>query len=295
MHDANVAPRRPMPNPKRNGLNEFVSCRRGTMLCSRHDIKTGASLRKYGEFCHGETALFEIIVQPRMTVLDIGANIGVHTVDLSHMVGEEGEVHAFEPQRLLFQLLCANVALNNCTNVFTHHAAAGAISGTVLVPSPELDRRDIPAGRSRAGPPAGELVTLMTIDSLDLRACHVIRLNVNGMEAEALRGAAATIARCRPILYLGNDREDRSAELIRLVQSHGYRLYWYLPRLYNENNFRADTENIFGDAMLVNMLCVPTEVPQSSLSVMREVIDPSDRWHQPKPDEPEPKRPRQHR
>jgi hypothetical protein len=99
------------------------------------------------------------------------------------------------------------------------------------------------------------------------------------MEAEALLGAAATIARCRPILYLGNDHEDRSAALIGLVQSHGYRLYWYLPRLFNENNFRADTENIFGDSVLVKMLCVPTEVPQSSLSVMREVTDPADRWH----------------
>jgi FkbM family methyltransferase len=262
------------------GFNELARCRNGLMLYNRNDIYIGASLRKYGEFSAGETELFRIFVQSGMTVLDIGANIGVHTIDLSHLVGTSGAVHAFEPQRLIFQTLCANVALSSCANVFTHHAAVGAAKGTLLVPSLDPNGQHNYGGLSLQGAQQGESVPLIAIDDLDLLVCHVMKLDVEGMETEALQGAAATIARCRPILYVENDREARSAELIALLQSYGYRLYWHFPPIYSTNNFRADPENIFGITISVNMLCVPGEFPQSSLAVMREVTGPTDRWHQ---------------
>ena len=123
-----------MTDRETDGCNELARCRAGLMLFRRNDTYIGASLRKYGEFSGEETALFDLIVQRGRTVLDVGANIGAHTVDLSRLVGPAGIVHAFEPQRLIFQLLCANVALNSCTNVFTHQAAVGAANDTLVVP-----------------------------------------------------------------------------------------------------------------------------------------------------------------
>ena len=67
-------------------------------------------------------------------------------------------------------------------------------------------------------------------------------------------------------------------DLQALIQSFGYRLYWHLPPLYNVTNFRNDFENIFGGTVSVNMLCIPAEVPQSSLSVLREITHPTDQW-----------------
>jgi hypothetical protein len=117
---------------------------------------------------------------------------------------------------------------------------------------------------------------MITIDALELDACHIIKLDVAGMETDALRGAAATIRRCRPILYVENDREPRSAELIGLLQSFGYRLYRHLPPLYSAGNFRDDPENIFGDTVSVNMLCIPAEAAQSSLAVLHEITSATD-------------------
>jgi FkbM family methyltransferase len=262
------------------GFNELALCRAGPMLFNRNDIYIGASLRKYGEFSHRETVLFDLLIHPGMTVLDIGANIGVHTVDLSRLVGPTGAVHAFEPQRLIFQVLCANVALNSRPNVFTHNAAVGASAGTTLVPALDPSSHENYGGVSLPGAQRGEPVPVLTIDGLDLPACHVIKLDVEGMEAEALQGATSTIQRHRPILYVENDREARSAGLIALIQSFGYRLYWHLPPLYSGTNFRNDPENVFGGTISVNMLCIPTEVPQSSLSVLREITSPTDQWRQ---------------
>ncbi len=99
------------------------------------------------------------------------------------------------------------------------------------------------------------------------------------METEALRGTAATIQRFRPILYVENDRKERSVELIGLIQSYDYRLYWHFPPLYSPDNFRGDAENIFGSTISVNMLCIPAELPQAALAVLPEITSPTDKWH----------------
>jgi len=64
--------------------------------------------------------------------------------------------------------------------------------------------------------------------------------------------------------------------LIGLIQLYGYRLYWHFPPLYNENNFRADTENIFDKKVSVNLIRIPGEISQSSLTNLREVTCPTD-------------------
>jgi FkbM family methyltransferase len=261
------------------GFNELALCRSGPMLYNRNDSYVGASLRKYGEFSAGEAELFRQVVEPGMTVLEIGANLGAHTVDLSRLAGASGVVHAFEPQRLAFQLLCANIALNSCSNVFAHQMAVGVAHGTLAVPLLDPNAANNFGGLSLADGQPGEPVPLVTVDEMALPACHFLKLDVEGMEVEALRGAAETISRLRPILYVENDREARSPELISLLQSYRYRLYWHLPPLYHPDNFAMDAENIFGDVVSINLLCLPVE---SSWVVngLREVTGPTDSWKQ---------------
>src|SRR4030095_11726468 len=98
-------------------FNELKLCKSGPMLFNKYDIYVGGSLQKYGEFSVGEQDLFQSVVHQGELVVEVGANIGAHTVELARMVGPEGEVHAFEPQRIVFQTLCANLALNQLTNV----------------------------------------------------------------------------------------------------------------------------------------------------------------------------------
>ena len=89
--------------------------------------------------------------------------------------------------------------------------------------------------------------------------CHFMKVDVEGMEVSAIEGAAETIRRHRPLLYVENDRREHSDALIRLIASLDYRLYWHLPRLFNPDNFAANPDNVFGDIISRNMLCVPTE------------------------------------
>ena len=91
-------------------------CGEGATIYNVNDEYIGRSLDTYGEISREEVDLYRQILQPSMTALEVGANIGVHTIPLARCVGPGGRVVAFEPQRIVFQMLCANVALNALTD-----------------------------------------------------------------------------------------------------------------------------------------------------------------------------------
>src|SRR5580704_19607430 len=79
-------------------------CRYGRMLYLRGDIYIGRSLELYGEYGQSENALFAQLLASDQIAIEVGANIGAHTVHLAKLVGPGGTVLAFEPQRPIFTL-----------------------------------------------------------------------------------------------------------------------------------------------------------------------------------------------
>lgn len=258
------------------GFNTLSKCRHGWMLYHTSDQYVGRSLKKYGEFSEGEVSMFQQLLHPGDVVVEAGANFGAHTVAMAQFVGNQGGVIAFEPQRLVYQVLAANVALNSLPNVITVHAGLGARSGSLKVPVLDPAHGHNFGGFSIGHHQAGEEVPIQTVDSLNLGQCRLIKADVEGMECEVLEGARNTIARLKPILYVENDRPEHSRRLITLIQSLGYRLWWHLPFMYNPDNFRNDKENVFGDIVSVNMLCLPQEVTVAIN--LPEVKTPDDNW-----------------
>ncbi len=249
-------------------------CRYGLMVYSKYDIFIGRSLALYGEWSETEIDIFRQILHPGDVVVEAGANIGSHTIFLAQAVGLEGTVFAFEPQRLIFQTLCANLVLNDLTNVITRHAALGRETGVIRVPFIDYKKSNNFGGLELGGLGDGEQVEVQTIDSLQLPKCHLIKADVEGMELEVISGALETINRLRPIIYIENDRIEKSEELISLIQGMGYRLWWHISPLYNPDNFRGSKENIFQDINCINMLCFPKEMPFKT--ALPEVVYPKD-------------------
>ncbi len=260
------------PNPPEK-WNRVATCRYGTMIYNKNDIYIGRSLEKYGEFSEGEANLFRQVVKPGQVVVEVGANIGAHTVLLAMLTGPEGRVHAFEPQRLVFQVLAGNIAINNLNNVFCYQKAVGKASGSVLVPVLDCERENNWGGLGLGDWKQGEPVELITLDQLNLYACHFLKIDVEGMELEVLQGATGLIERCRPVIYAENDRKEKSGELIRFLDSLGYDLYWHKPPLFQADNFRGNQENIFGNTVSINMLCVHRNRP-SSVTGLTKVFVP---------------------
>jgi len=238
-------------------FNKIKSCRHGIVCYNQNDMYIGKSFDLYGEFSEEESALFRRIVTDKDVVLDIGANIGAHTLFLAKAVGPNGQVHAFEPQRIVFQTLCANMALNHIANAFCYDIALGKRPGTVFVPQLRPWDHSNFGGLSLGNHQLGDVVEVKTIDSLNLSACSFIKIDTEGMELDVLMGAANTIKTLQPILYVENDRKDKSAALIQYIDSLGYDMYWHKPPLYNPQNFFNNPKNVFGDIVSLNMICLP--------------------------------------
>lgn len=256
-------------------LTEVRECRYGRMICLRHDRTISRSLALYGEWSEGEPELFRRFVAAGDVVLEVGANIGSHTLGLARMVGDTGAVVAFEPQRFVYNLLCANIALNELMHVYPRHAAAGAAAGVINVPKFDFHAPNNVGGLSLGGD-GGEAVSVETIDSLGFGRLKLLKIDVEGMEGEVLAGALETVQRCRPVMYIENDRAEKSEELIRKIQGCGYRLWWHLPPMFNPDNFAGCTENIFPGIVSTNMLCLPAEA-QRDVAGLTEIRHPGER------------------
>ena len=249
-------------------------CRHGTMMYLRQDIYVGRSFAEYGEYSEGEVDIFRQCLRPGDVALDIGANFGSHTLPMARLVGPGGKVFAFEPQRILFQILCGNVALNELPNVHALPVALGRAAGSAKVPA--LDYRGANNfGGIALGTTAGEDVAVVALDQVELPKVRLIKIDVEGMELDVIAGATQTLARCRPILYVENDRADKAEALVARLQQDGFRMWWHTPPLYNPANFLGNPQNVFGNIVSFNMLCLPREsaVPPQGL---REIASPQE-------------------
>ena len=91
------------------------------------------------------------------------------------------------------------------------------------------------------------------------------------------RPVPATIGRCRPILYVENDRIEKSPALIETIMSLGYTLYWHLPPLYHPSNYFGNENNVFGNIVSSNMLCVHSSI-KSSITGLRQIQRADEHW-----------------
>lgn len=158
-------------------------------------------------------------LEPGGWVVDGGAFIGDHTIAYLKAVGPEGKVYAFEPNPAAYSCLC-----HNCPDAVTMNSGLSDKEEYVDYFS------SVNAGAGHIGHDLGP-IQLLPLDSLNLRFCDFLKLDIEGCEYEALVGAKETIAKHKPILWVEVNegalvrRMRNSAQLLRLIESYGYTMY----------------------------------------------------------------------
>ena len=123
--------------------NVVIPTRYGMMIVSRNDWQDGPEYRygvghellESGQYMQEELDEMAALIRQcpaDPVLLDIGANIGVHSLFMSGLAGPRGRVLSFEAQRIVFQMLMGNLALNSIENVYAHHLALGDRKSTRL-------------------------------------------------------------------------------------------------------------------------------------------------------------------
>jgi FkbM family methyltransferase len=170
-------------------------------------------------------------LKPGLTVIDVGAHVGLHTLMFSQRIGPTGHVLAIEPSPANARLLRSHIAWNDCRNVEVIEAIVGDREADVSF-SFRADPTD-PGGfaNSLAYNIGGktDTVPMTTIDVICAgRHPHLIKIDVEGAELLALRGACETLSRCAPMLIVAIHPEPMRmlgtspTELVAFLAACGY-------------------------------------------------------------------------
>ncbi|WP_454696907.1 FkbM family methyltransferase [Achromobacter aegrifaciens] len=247
-----------------------------------HDDPIGLSLSRYGEWAQDEIEFLRGFIPSNGLIVDIGANIGTHTVSFSHFVGPNGHVIAFEPQPAVFEVLQRNV--NQCALPNVQCICAGAGSETrelELAPLDYSSHNNFGAvSLNSQGQGDGIKIPIKSVDSLNLEHCALIKIDAEGMELDVLKGLQQTIARCHPLLFIEcNDANDGIAFFEYLQSS--YEIFLISTAAYNATNFKGNADNFFGVAHESSLLCLPIGKfsefpPQFARTRVKSVRTPSE-------------------
>lgn len=243
-------------------------CRYGWMLFSGPYI--GKCFDLYGQYSESEVAMMRRFLSEGGTAVDVGANIGDLTLPLARIVGAAGKVFAIESHPEVFNVLCANLALNGIDNAKPINAFVAA--------SENVDTGGVWGKFAYVG--ERWRPHFMALDSLDLSACDLLKVDVDGKELEVLASGEMLIERFRPVLYFENDQREFSAPLLDFVLSKlGYNLYWHPAPIFDENNFFGNPVNHWAPRSIVSLMVVGipaerrVEVPD-----LRRVRSKDDWW-----------------
>lgn len=230
-----------------------VSTNHGTMLVNRHDyrlvgntgIGVGFQLLNRSAFDPDEVNIALQLLNSRrgnfgdgVVAIDCGANIGVHTIEWARFMFGWGEVIAFEAQERIYYALAGNIAMNNCFNARALWAAVGETAGTIRVPKPNyfqpssfgsLEIRKTAStefiGQAIDYSDAGTIETqMMPIDALGLTRLDFVKIDVEGMEMDVLKGARKSIEAFKPQLIIEKIKASES-DLTDFVTGLGYNIY----------------------------------------------------------------------
>lgn len=166
------------------------------------------------------------LIYPGDVVMDVGANVGYLTLIMSHLVGRFGKVVAFEASRDVLPELAANVASSRIQNVHQESLAIAAKDGEVSFAT----HPDFPQGgriEDVSDASLGFIQTVVPARSLDsyceeFNLCpSVIKMDIEGGEADALAGASALIDAARPLFILEQHEKD-GLGCIQFLDERGY-------------------------------------------------------------------------
>lgn len=247
----------------------LADCKHGRFLLLRGDFISDC-MGIYGEWAEREVNLFNLLLKPGEVVVEVGSNIGTHSVPIAKRIGAQGKLFCIEAQRIVSQLLAANIALNNITNARVFCSIAFEGSGAAFLKEENftgvknLGAYNVGVNQVKEG---GERTAVISVDSLvssyGLKQVDLLKIDVEGLEGSVLSGSNSLIKTFNPYIFFecgtwqGEAAHAAGDGLNETLRGFGYKLYWYCCLGFNPENFRKVAENRVGDFGDINILAVP--------------------------------------
>jgi FkbM family methyltransferase len=150
--------------------------------------------------------------------IDVGADVGTYAISVGNCLRSLGDIRilAFEPSRISYDLLCANVKNNELTDI-VEPRQIGLGDGSAASAELLFDAREPGCSGLDASIVHGEIAETVKMSTLDAQVAQnmpasviALKLDVEGSEIAVLKGAAATLAAAEEVLLLVEDFVDVS-------------------------------------------------------------------------------------
>jgi len=247
-----------------------VNAKHGIFHFCHFDEFIGKSFREYGEYSELELKTILEFINEGDVIFDIGANIGCFSVPFAKKVGSNGKVYAFEPQKFIFNLLKKNAVCNELNNLQIFNNAIGD-ANTIL----ELNDFDYSQSGNFGGITLTEnydnsvcakikgtkknkIKTLTLNNFLNLKKCNFLKIDVELMESNVLKGAKEFIKKFRPIIWIENHLGYPNY-LNKYLLKINYKPFWAATMMYNPDNHFISDKNYYENILTYNTLAMPKE------------------------------------
>jgi FkbM family methyltransferase len=194
------------------------------------------------------------IIKKSKIILDIGAHVGGHTL-IFKKINPALEIHAFEPQSKIFELLSYNIKINNLENINLYpYAVANIKLKTTLSNISKDNEYSLPLSYSGQEEYAnfggvqlgenGEEIQTITIDSLNLSSCDFMKIDVEGAEHLVILGAIETIKKHKPYIWFEHNYQKLSDITNSKFEISTTNIFKLLDSLgYEDNILKLDKDN----------------------------------------------------
>ena len=167
---------------------------------------------------------FDKYVKDNSVILDIGGNIGNHSLYWA-IVRKAQAIHTFEPYKILYDHICKHVEINNLENIITVHNNGIGAENTKAQPNVLYYDN---MGGSSITPSSEGSINIFTLDSVELNVNRIdlIKIDTEGHEYNVLLGAKNTIVKYSPTIILEifdkKEKDERYDEINSLLEEIGY-------------------------------------------------------------------------
>lgn len=235
----------------------IINCRYGDFSVPEREDLIFDALREYGEWAQEEIEMLGGFLHPGDTVLDIGAFIGTHARAFSQMVGSQGAIHAFEPNKHIYFELLKNAQIAPQSNIKTYQMALGGRKQSRFILQDDI-HSNLGASQLYEGSPdvAASVLQVQPLDDLEFSSIDLIKVDVEGMEYDFIVGGMRAIRQHMPVMFLEANSLQAAGKIIDLAQGINYVVFGYISRAFNPDNFNRSTVNIFGEARECGLLLI---------------------------------------
>ncbi len=246
-----------------------VDAKHGKFNFCHFDEYIGLSMREYGEYSEIEYSVIEKFINKDDFVFDIGSNIGCFSIPLAKKVGSKGKIFSFEPQKFIFDLLSKNILDNKINNIDAYDIAIGENNTSFCLEDFDYSQVGNFGGIGMSGrnnlkfakikSNKKKKVSFKTLNEfIDIEKCNFLKIDVELMELNVLKGAYHFLNKFRPIIWIENHTKFPN-NLNNFFLKNNYKPFWATTMVYNPENHFLNANNYYENVMTANTLAIPKE------------------------------------